>query len=167
MHVLEVTATGVLVHRGDGLSGYGPRRVVRVGIQGGYTGWVIPVHPATRSSSLNQRSGPRKPLQGAGVGGLRRAAGPASPDEPWDHHSRPSGPSGPASLSQASRQGGGLAGCKRRDFSHISVKLVKTAECHQICPKRPVIVPVLKTGSRIHLLKFQDFRFPQPSLTRN
>ena len=47
-----------------------------------------------------------------------------------------------------------------REFDLISVKLVKTAKCRQKVSIRPVIVPNLKTGPRIHLLEFWDFRFP-------
>ena len=54
-----------------------------------------------------------------------------------------------------------------RDFTSFSIKLVKRPECHQNMSKRPTIVPVSKTASRIHLLIFSDFHFRQPSLTRN
>ena len=37
------------------------------------------------------------------------------------------------------------------------VKLVKTAECHQFVSKRPVIVPICKTGPESHLLIFLGF----------
>ena len=43
----------------------------RVGIQGGYTGWVSQgVLPSCSGRGPRQRSGPRKPCIGAGVGGL-------------------------------------------------------------------------------------------------
>ena len=42
---------------------------VRVGIQGGYTGGV-PTDHAARKEGPTQRSGPRKPPVGAGVGGV-------------------------------------------------------------------------------------------------
>ena len=64
-------------------------------------------------------------------------------------------------------QGAGLLAGKRRHLTSFSIKLVKTAECHQKSRKRPLIVPISKTGPRIHLLKFWDFRFRWPSLTRN
>ena len=54
-----------------------------------------------------------------------------------------------------------------RDSGHISVKLVKTMECHRKSGKRPTIVPISKTGSRSRLLIFSDFHFRQPSLARN
>ena len=54
-----------------------------------------------------------------------------------------------------------------RELRSFLGNLVKTAKCHQKCLKRPTIVPISKTGSRIHLLIFPGFRFCQPSLTRN
>ena len=45
-------------------------------------------------------------------------------------------------------------GQKGRDFSHFTVKLVKTRKCHQKVSIRPLIVPIYKTGSKCHLLKF-------------
>ena len=60
-----------------------------------------------------------------------------------------------------------LPGQEGRDFMTFPVKLVKTEECHQKSVIRPVIVPILKTGPKSRLLIFSDFRFSQPSLTRN
>ena len=40
----------------------------------------------------------------------------------------------------------------RRDFSQFTVKLVKTAECHQKVSKRPPVVPISKTRSKSQLL---------------
>ena len=39
------------------------------------------------------------------------------------------------------------------------IKLVKTVECHQKVSKRPVIVPISKTGLESQLLIFWDFPF--------
>ena len=65
-------------------------------------------------------------------------------------------------------RGGTLAvAAKGRHFSIFSIKLVKTPKCHRKVLKRPVIVPISKTASESQLLKFQDFQFSQPSLTRN
>ena len=65
------------------------------GYWGGYTGWVIPGYtqpPARGEPDLRQRSGPRKPLQGAGVGGLR-AGGRARCTTPPGPGQDPAGPS--------------------------------------------------------------------------
>ena len=65
--VLVVVCTGGVYRVGMGLGGY----------QGGYTGWVIPGSstdlPRAKRSRY-QRSGPRKPPQGAGVGGYLHSA---------------------------------------------------------------------------------------------
>ena len=44
-----------------------------------------------------------------------------------------------------------------RELTSFPGNLVKTSKCHQKTSKRPLIVPVSKTGSGIHLLKFSDF----------
>ena len=54
-----------------------------------------------------------------------------------------------------------------RDLTTFLMKLVKTAKCHQNVSKRPPLVPIPKTGPESHLLKFLDFHFHEPSLTRN
>ena len=138
-------------------------------------GWVYrvqypPSHPASplleEDPRSTQRSGPGRPrgpgVVGCGVrtylgdGGRGRVLyhppGPVGPtlwalpvQDPWNAHLRPKG----------------------RDLGHISVKLVKTVRCHQNMSKRPPLVPILKTRSKSHLLIFSDFRFCEPSLTRN
>ena len=131
----------------------------RVGIQEGYTGY----YPATAGSHPDSEAGPVGPCKGpewvvrvAGV--LRRRDGsqthPAGPvSHPvaslvWDPQNAASWPIG-------------------RDSATFLRNLVKTAECHLKMSKRPVIVPVYKTASESHLLIFSDFRFCEPSLTRN
>ena len=48
---------------------------------------------------------------------------------------------------------------KRRDSMTFPIKLVKTTECHQKSPKRPVIVPVFQNGSGKSPLDFPGFLF--------
>ena len=47
----------------------------------------------------------------------------------------------------------------RARFHLIFSKVSQNQECHLNILKRPVIVPVYKTGRKSHLLRFPDFRF--------
>ena len=132
--------------------------------RGGYTGWVygrvIPVPsqlPARRSDI--QRSGPVGPAGAGVVGYLTGCARAPGPPTPLRYGAR----FAVQDLSPSKAASGPI----RRELVNISIKLVKTAECHQNIRKRPVIVPIFKTGSESHLLKFLEFCFRQPSLTRN
>ena len=143
---------GVRVGTGQGgIGGWGP---------GGYTGRVIRDPPSWLKAEARQRSGPRKALQGPGVGGLAAACARA----PY-----PTTPCGRARFAGYGPLPGQKAasGPIGRELVNISVKLVKRAKCHRNISKRPVIVPISKTGSRNHLLIFSDFHYLQPSLTRN
>ena len=85
-----------------------------------------------------------------------------------DHHSLRSGPLPPVAVrvpSPGSQTA--VQTVKTSEFMTFSVKLVKTAECRPFSSIRPVIVPILKTRSESHLLKFSDFHICGPSLTRN
>ena len=71
----------------------------------GYTGWVYRVgsrraipgyYPAARGDLLNQRSGPRKALQGPGVGGFRRSGALGDGGGSQTHPAGPVGASGPS-----------------------------------------------------------------------
>ena len=121
----------------------------RGGYGEGYTG--SPARCPGRSPV--QRSGPRKPCKGwsgwywgPGALGVRRRG------RPWYH---PPGPVGlPWEPSLYQDLANAAPGPKGRDFSHISIKLVKRTECHQNMSIRPVIVPVSKTGLESRLLIF-------------
>ena len=141
--------------------------------QGGYTGWVYRVgiqgcytgYPAAKLSrrTATAGSGPR-----AGPWVVRKQAERTHGDGGGDGYPHPSGPVG---LAQASPPWDTLRNAASwpigRDSTLIPLKLVKTRECHPNMSKRPTIVPVLKNGSKSHLLKFSDFQYRQPSLTRN
>ena len=132
----------------------------RAGIQGGYTGWggegYTGYYPAARGDLRNQRSGPRKPLQGAGVGGFLRSGALGDGGGSQDHPSGPVGhpwyPPCPGTLIAASQP-------KGRELTSFPLKLVKTRKCHQKVVKRPVIVPILQNGSRKSPLDFLGFPY--------
>ena len=112
---------------------------------------------------MYSEAGPVAPA-GGGVGGTcgrARAAG-------YDHPAGPVGPmlGPPCHIPPLSSQTA-VQTAKRRHFSQITVKLVKMTKCRPNILKRPVIVPISKTGSESRLLIFWDFRFAQPSLPRN
>ena len=120
--------------------------------QGGYTGWVpgrgIPVYyPATLlcceedppTSDRRERALLQAGWVGCRVRGLRCSAAGTVPCTTT--------PCGRARALQALYRGPrGLPplGPKGRDSMTYSIKLVKTAKCHQKCLKRPVIVPIFK-----------------------
>ena len=134
-----------------------PRTGIRVGIRVGYTG-VIPSHRALRSQGAPHPA-ERAPegLQGLEwVGGVwwdrpLRVSPLGASARPRPH------PPGPVSPCRASLGRGPAPRAKGRDSMTYSLKLVKRRECHRNILKRPVIVPIPKTASRNHLLKFSDF----------
>ena len=142
------------------LSAYGGVRAlgaVRVGILGGYTGWVIPGYYRHARSSTRKVLPPAErapePLQGVEwVGGRAVPAGPSGAPA----HPLPT-PPGPGRSLQALPGRGWAPRAKGRDSTSFLGNLVKTAKCHQKVLKRPLIVPILKTGSEYHLLNFSDF----------
>ena len=129
-----------------------PGWVYRVGTRVGY---YRDTQPAARGEVQHQRSGPVGPA-GAGVVGAGartyRAAGTA-PGPPLR---------GPVDALWASPCPG-PSECRpgpiRRDSMKFLRKLVKTAECHQKCQKRPVIVPILQNGYQKSPLDFLGFPF--------
>ena len=138
------------------------------GYTGGYTGWVIRGHPArsqtARGANPDSGAGPGTSLQGrwSGWSGCSGRTGTVSaPELPGTTLRARSVPPGPLPVPGTSPR------AKGRHFGTFPGNLVKTGKCHRKVIKRPLIVPIYKTGSRIHLLKFQDLRFAQPSLTRN
>ena len=151
---------------------YHVRLVVRGGCTGwvwdlgGYTGWVygwvvgraIPgtTQPGPRllEEQARQRSGPRKSHRGwSGWSGAADVLGPTLVrTRTLPHPLRPCRPPGPAPLGRVL-----LAG-KGRDSDLNSIKLVKTAKCHQKVSIRPVIVPIFQNGSGKSPLGF--LRFP-------
>ena len=138
------------------------------------TGWVyrvgntgVPTQPAARArKSHTQRSGPRKPCQGAGVGGVWgwvRVLGDGGGTAPGTTWALPR----PAPSGRCPRT---LRMPPYSQYGEIPLHLLKVSQNRQVSPKsvkRPVIVPISKKGPRSHLLKFSDFRFTEPSLTRN
>ena len=151
-----------MVQRGRAVAGYG----TRVGIPG----WVIPGctrvgntgYPATArqgAEPVTSGAGPGSPLQGdwsgwvTGAGTVPSACHPAVRPSPRTTHSGPCRPSGARSAVL------GLSSGKRRDSTSFPVKLVKTPKCRQKVSKRPVMLPILKTGSESHLLKFPENGF--------
>ena len=76
----------VTVRRGMGPGGY-RGGVYRVGNGRGYTGYP----PSHTARGATQRSGPRNPLQGGGVGGVADVLGTAAGSAPRYH---PAGPVG-------------------------------------------------------------------------
>ena len=136
-----------------------------MGVPGGYTGWVqggysrvgtgegYTGYPACCSGrGISQRSGPRKPLQGAGVGGDIRAgwAGPGTTTA-WPGRSLQALPV-PGPLNAASWP-------IRRDLTSVPGILVKTAKCHQNMSKRPPIVPNSKNGPQKSPLEIPGISF--------
>ena len=155
--------TGVLVHRGDGQAGpvvwgMGTGWVYRVGNTGTY-----PASTLLGEGPRYSEAGPGSPSRGAGVGGIWVPGARCSSVPPLRG---PVGLQPPCTLPPLSSQTA-VQTSKTSENMIISAKLVKTAECHRNMSKRPSIVPISKTGSRNHLLIFLDFRFRQPSLTRN
>ena len=144
------------------------------GYTGGYNGWVYRVGNTGTPShrALSPPAGQR--LQGAGptpAGGrvVRKQGGRPLRVSQVQVRPPPT-PAGPGRYSPA--PGGGLPGGsssspRGRHLRSFPVKLVKSAKCHWKVSIRPVIVPILKTALRNHLLKFSDFHIPAPSLPRN
>ena len=124
------------------------------------TGWVggrgnTRYPPAPREDHPRQRSGPRTALQGWEW-------------VVWDGDAcpgyHPAGPVGqPAALpvprTRSQVPHNAVQTAKTSENSHISVKLVKTAECHQEMSIRPVIVPIPKNGLRNSPLGFLRIPF--------
>ena len=141
--------TGVLVHRGDG------QRVPWGGI--GRAGWVYRVGntgsrycPATLLGEQRiQRSGPGSPCRG--LEWWDPAAGAPGPDHPLRTLQVLRGPLRCQDLPLSSQ----TAVQTRKSLKTVTftVKLVKTAKCRRNMSIRPTIVPISKTGPRIHLLK--------------
>ena len=133
----------------------------------GSTGWVIrgpaASPPIAGERSICSEAGPGSPT-GAGVGGRWSSGVTVGGDGLFP---TPAGPGRSLWALPGNTPWNAHLGPIRRDFTSFLIKLVKTAKCHQNSSKRPVIVPISKTGSRNHLLKFSGFRFLQPSLTRN
>ena len=126
----------------------------------GIPGWVlgglyrVPSH-AARGDTCDSEAGPGSPSRGAGVGGHRGRAN-GGPVRLPDHPAGPVGPPcGPPCLGPLEWP----SWTKGRDSDLISIKLVKTAECHQKCAKRPVIVPIFKNGSQMSPLDFLGFPY--------
>ena len=146
--------------------GWVPGRVYRVGNTGGYTGYYPasslcpgrPPYPAERA--------PEAPwgLEWVGYGGRAHMQVFGGGDGPR-YHLRP----GRSTLWPSLYLGpwNAASGPIRRDLASFPRNLVKTAKCHLKSVKRPTIVPISKTGVKSHLLNFPDFRFREPSLTRN
>ena len=140
------------------------------GVRGGVPGWgmgpgwvgegLYRVPSQLESGGIYQRSGPRKSLAGAGVGGYML-------QRPRTSGTTPAGPGRAGLPSLYLLEQIPASGPIRRDSTSFPVKLVKRPRCHQNMSKRPVIVPNHKTGSESRLLIFWDFSFGQPSLTRN
>ena len=128
-------------------------------VPGRVYGWVYrrgnTGYPATRDPSRahpRQRSGPRKTLQGSGVGGLGCASpGPVRPSGPAPTLRARSVPLGPSLVQDLPPR------AKGRDSTSFLIKLVKRTKCHQKVIKRPVIVPNLKNGSQKSPLDFPGF----------
>ena len=163
VHVPVDLGTGVLVHRGDGPGGctglgMGNGWVYRVG----NTGYTQPPH-AARGASPDSEAGPGRPWQGLEwVVWVQRARVPGPPFGPGR-----SGPVLPSLSRYPLSSQTAVQTSKRRHFTTFYWKLVKTTKCRPFSSIRPVIVPVSKTGSKSRLLRFSDFHFGQPSLTRN
>ena len=139
------------------------------GIQGGYgTGWVVGGvyrYPATllEEGPCSSEAGPVAPA--GGRSGWEHGAGRAL------QHGPPCGPGrSPAvpslSMPPLSSQNQ-VQTVKTSELRLFYRLLVKTTKCHRNMSIRPTIVPILKTAIKSHLLIFSDFRFSQPSLTRN
>ena len=132
----------------------------------GNTGSPSDQGPAARGGSQVQRSGPGRPAgPGVVVPGSRTSW--TRTRNPRPLFLPPTTPCGRARAPAGPWWEGGLLAAKGRDLTSYLRNLVKTSECHRKVLKRPVIVPISKTGSIIHLLIFWDFHYSQPSLTRN
>ena len=147
----RAVTTAVRVVHGVGVrTGYG----TGVGSTGGYLGGLY--RGTTSPPSCPQggapysEAGPGRPCRGLewvvrGAGCVRAMSPPCGPGRspcrcpPWDM----------PLLGQMA-----ASGPIRRELRYISVKLVKTTECHRNMCKRPVIVPISKTGTKSHLLIF-------------
>ena len=139
---------------------------VRVGMGTGIRwvdGWAIPgttQAPTDRArKTLMTAKRARKALQGPGVVVMRvwaRAPGYGGGDGSW---TTPAGPGRALWALPVQDPHNAASGPIRRDSTSILLNLVKTAECHQNITKRPVMLPISKTGPRCHLLKFLEIRF--------
>ena len=144
-------------------------RVVRArGVPGGYgvrAGWVYRVGNTGPTQPVNQPRCSRRTQKQTSEAGPGRPTGPGV-----------GGSAGPDVLGTAARTGyiptlrarsvhprwpslgytpwNAASWPIWRDLTTFPVKLVKTAECHRNSCKRPVIVPISKTGSKSRLLKF-------------
>ena len=137
------------------LAGYG----YWVGTGEGYTG-VLPTDPAPREEpQTDSGAGPGSPA-GAGVGGQAGTV-------PLYVRTHPFGARSGHCPSLVLLEHIAASGPIRARFQVISEILVKMTKCHQNMSIRPLIVPISRTASRIHLLEFSDFHFRQPSPARN
>ena len=128
---------------------------IRVGTWEGYTGY----YPATQlrgrptaKRSMNQRSGPRKALQGPGVGGFMHSA-PGRPVPPLR------GPVGALQAPPCTSSSKPASWPKGRDLTSFLGNLVKTRKCRLKVSKRPLIVPICQNGSRKSPLEILGFPF--------
>ena len=119
---------------------------IQVGTWEGYTGY----YPASlKAEGMTAERAPE------GLQGLEWVVIPAAPAQPSTHPSGPVGPTrGPSLVEDWAPRANPASGLIGRDLGQYSVKLVKTWKCHQKVCKRPPIVPIYKTGSKCHLLKF-------------
>ena len=124
---------------------------------GGYTGWVIPgttqLPRAREHPQIPAKRAPEAPSRGWSGWVSEGGTDPFARDHMYTWTSGPTSRAGWPGQSPA----GAFPGpprAKGRDSVTFPRNLVKTMKCHQKVMKRPVIVPISKTGSRSHLLKF-------------
>ena len=112
-------------------------------------GWVYRVGNTGSQAlpSYRAKGGPR--YSEAGPVALQGRSGwylgPEYPCAPGDH---PSGPVGSLQAPPCHLPENAASWPIRRDSTSFSIKLVKTAECHQNMSKRPTLVPISQNGSR-------------------
>ena len=140
----------VSCRRGMGPGGY-TGVVYRVGTGEGYTG----TQPAARGDLQIPAKRARSPA-GGGVVGIWRSGALG------DGGQLPGPPCGPGRVPGTLPVLGPAIPALQpigRDSITFSIKLVKTAKCHQECRKRPVIVPIFQNGSQMSALEIPRFPF--------